>query len=139
VLTVPDQGIAAILDILRLAFHFTDPPFMRLFVNDISPTVSSLPADFHEATFPGYAAQGLVDWSAPTVSDHVATTTNVNALFERTVTGIPQLVYGYYVTDASRTVLMWAERDPAAPRSIGSLGDIYIVTPSLTCQNLIVP
>ena len=43
-----------------------------------------------------------------------------------------QTVYGYFFTQLASGLLVWAERDPAAPFNVANNGDTYKVTPQIT-------
>jgi hypothetical protein len=49
-----------------------------------------------------------------------------------TFTGALGNVYGYYITDAAETTLLWAERFTGAPFNVQNNGDTITVTLQLT-------
>jgi hypothetical protein len=110
---------------------------LHLFKSNHTPADGDVLATYTaiESTFPGYAAQTVTGWGAPVVSAHVATVTAAQLTFTRNATGATENVYGYYVTDAANTVLLWAELDPNAPIGLTNNGDQYLVTPSVAQQS----
>lgn len=134
-LVLADNGLSTILSELRTNWNATAIR-IHLFKSNTTPTTSSVLGDFTEADFAGYAAQDLVTWAAPSVAAHVARMTAANRTFTRSTTGAAQNIYGYYVTDNSDTVLLWAERDGAAPIILTNAGDSYTITPALSEQDL---
>lgn len=105
-----------------------NPPKLMLFVNNITPTESTLLSGLTEATFPGYARQ-TIDFS-PTgaLAAHVYTLTPVAIVFTRSAGAGGDNVYGYGVVDSTGTILLWAQRDPAAPLDMSIVGATYTVT-----------
>lgn len=134
-LVLADNGLSAILSELRTNWNATAIR-IHLFKSNTTPTTSSVLGDFTEADFAGYAALNLITWAAPSVTSHVGRMTAATRTFTRSTTGAAQSIYGYYVTDNSDTVLLWAERDGAAPIVLTNAGDSYTITPALSEQDL---
>lgn len=134
-LVLADNGCSTILSELRTNWNSTAIR-IHLFKSNTTPSTASVIGDFTEADFAGYSAQNLVTWAAPSVTSHVARMTAANRTFTRSTTGTAQNIYGYYVTDNSDTVLLWAERDGAAPIVLTNAGDSYTITPALSQQDL---
>lgn len=99
---------------------------LRTFSNNLTPTVSSVKADFTESTYTGYAAKTLTgaSWSEATVSDK-ARSSYAEQSWNATSS---ENVYGWYITDPTNTVVLIAQRDDSAPRAVVN-GDTVKVTP----------
>lgn len=115
------------------------PDRIRLFVNDITPTHDTVTGDFVEASFGGYAS-GDISGSG-TISENgsdEATLTFPTFTNTATGSGLPQSVYGYYVTDVGGA-LLWAERDPTGPIVIAAVDDEVTVDAVVTLTNVSPP
>lgn len=138
-LVVADPGIQRVLTELRTNWNAT-PLHLHLFKNNYTPTNATILANLTESTFAGYAAVDLITWAAPSVAAHVATMSAAARTFTRSSSGTGEPVYGYFVTLADDTTLLWAERDPVADTSgvvyLTSAGDTYTVTPSFNSRDL---
>ena len=134
-LKMSDYGIAGILQTWIGALNGNTWK-LRLFVNNYTPTTADTPANYVEATFPGYAPINTNTWANAVTAAHIASSTDAARTFTRNAAGAAQSVYGYYVTDPTGANLGWAERDPLAPVTMNNAGDTYTVTPKLTCQDL---
>lgn len=115
----------------RPAAAILSTPTVHLCVNSPNITPGSLPADFTEATFTGYAAVAISTWSA--VLNLMLNVIGIagSALFVQTGTAITQTVTGYYVTDGTGAVFYGAELfpTPVPMSSIGSFVDLTVVLP----------
>jgi hypothetical protein len=132
-LVVPNDVINSILDTF-LASNV----LLKLFSNDYSPAKDDVLADYTEVTGGGYAAITLVaaDWSVTTADQCVASQTEKTFTFTGATTA-PGTIYGYYVTNAAGTVLLWAERFsssvlPFEPAN----GSEIAITPRITGESL---
>lgn len=107
---------------------------IHLFTNNHAPSVTDVLADYTELAAGWYTPQGLAVWTAPAFA--VDTSKTVNAPLTWTnAGGAAVTVYGYFVTNAAGTVLLWAEMDPNAPIVLNP-ADSYQVTPVFTDKNL---
>lgn len=127
-LNVPDVGENKILENLT---NKTSPEnlVLRLFKNNITPSDTDTAGTFTEATFPGYAAITLTGatWNAASAG---AITYSAQQTF--TCSGVAtDDIYGYYITQVTSGVLMWAERDGAAPFAVRNSGDNIKITPTI--------
>lgn len=127
-LNVPDVGEQKALETI---VNKTAPEnlVLRLFKNNITPSDTDTTATYTEATFPGYAAINLVgaSWNAA-----VPGSITYSAQQTFTASGVStDDIYGYYVNQATSTVLIWAERDGAAPFLVRNSGDNIKITPTL--------
>jgi hypothetical protein len=106
----------------------------RLFTNNITPAETDVAGTYTEATFTGYAGQTLTgaNWTvvqgAPTLASHAQLT------FASTADQTLQNVYGYYVTQATSTLLVLAERFTGAPFAIQNNGDEIRLTPQISAD-----
>lgn len=131
-LKIPDAALAAILNFKTTAFN-TMGIRLHLFTNNYTPVAGSVLANFTEATFVGYASAIVGAWAAPSTSGGRASSQPPVITFTAPGGGLPQTVYGYYVTDAASTIVYWAERDPAAtPFVFSAPGNQYSVQLKLT-------
>lgn len=95
-----------------------DNLLVHLFQNDFSPNPAMEVSDFVEASFGGYDPITVVLGPCPQSNDPATgdslmdiRPTSGGWLWEvSTTTGIPQTIYGYYVTDEGGSVLLGAER-----------------------------
>lgn len=105
---------------------------LRLFKNNITPSDTDTAVTYTEAVFPGYAAITLTGatWGAAS-----AGTISYGSQQTFTCTGSStDDIYGYYVTQVTSGVLLYSERDAAAPFSIRNNGDNIKITPSISAN-----
>lgn len=133
-LKVPNLGELFLLLVLRSNWPTLS---MGLFVSDYTPADGDNLATYTaiEATFPGYARVDLTGWTFP-AADGAGRARTAAALvtFTRTVTGSPQFVWGYFVTEPGGT-LLWAERHPAPPVRMELAADVFRVNPAFTLRS----
>jgi hypothetical protein len=131
-LCVPSAGALAILERFRVSV-FVGWPKISLYVNDLVPNIGSVLADFLPA--PGDALGGpqLVPFLTPAFinPDGRAEIDAAPVVWTNTGKTDPFTVYGYFVTDSSEGILLWAERLPAKTL-IASPGQQIIWQPTLT-------
>lgn len=127
-LNVPDVGENKMVE---MVVNKTAPenPVLRLYSNNITPADSDTAGTYTEATFAGYAAITLTgaSWSAGSGG----VTNFAQQTFTRSSTGATENIYGYYVTQVTSGVLLWSERDGAAPAAMTNSGDNIKLTPTL--------
>lgn len=132
---VPDVAELVLLEALR-AYLNGATPIIHLFSNDITPDADTVLADFTEVDFDGYAPQVLEEFAAAAPDGNgravIAAAPNV---FTKAAGTTTDLAYGYYITDASSTVLLWCDRDPNGPRPFVSVGAEYTITPKLSLRS----
>ena len=106
---------------------------LRLYSNNITPADTDIAGTYTEATFAGYAALTLVGatWGAAAAG---SITYGSQQTFTRNVTGVPENIYGYYVTQAVSGILVYSERDGAAPFAVTNNGDAIKLTPTITAN-----
>lgn len=125
-LLFPDPGLVYVLKKTVGALLIYD-----LFINDYTPTLDSTLADFNRAVWSGYAPIQVpaAAWINENVQAHLGTLSADDIVFFNTSPS-NVTVYGYYVKDASDTILIAAARFDTAPVVIAS-GDGWPVTPLL--------
>jgi hypothetical protein len=106
---------------------------LRLYSNNITPSDTDVTGTYTEATFPGYAAITLTGatWSAA-AGGSIAY--SAQQTFTRSSTGAPENIYGYYCTQFTSTLLMYSERDGAAPFIVTNLNDAIKITPTISAN-----
>ena len=128
-LNVPDVGENRILEAI---VNKTAPEnlSLRLFINNITPSDTDTTGTFTQAGFPGYAAITLTGASWNAASGGSIT---YSAQQSWTCSGSSTNdVYGYYVVQVTSGILLWAERDAAAPAAVRNSGDAVKVTPTIS-------
>lgn len=84
---------------------------VKLYTNDFAPDPSTLLADFTEATFTGYGEATIATWGDTINTGPARAGSTAQATFTAGAIVAPgQTVYGYYVTDAAETVVLFSER-----------------------------
>ena len=104
----------------------------RLYKNNVTPASTMTLADYTAATFTGHAAV--------TLSSATWTVTPGGPTEAQYDSGVPFVssattsedVYGYYLTSAATSVLLWSERFSYAPRRITWIGDALRPRPRVT-------
>lgn len=126
---VPDEGCRALLDAL-IAFYGSDIT-VHLFKAPHTPSAADTVADYVEADYQDYAPQAAIDWSAAATVVGVTSSFADQLTFQKGVGGTGNDVYGYFATDITGTVLLFAESDPNSPIDMNADGREYLVTPRL--------
>jgi hypothetical protein len=131
-LVVPNDGTSRVLEVATIEQILT----LRLFGNDISPSVNSVQGDFTEISGGNYASVILSQgsWIITTANPSIAT---YDDFVEWTFNGVtsPVNIYGYYITDDQPTSLgglLLAERFPVTPFTPEN-GAVLRVKPRITC------
>ena len=83
---------------------------VHLYVNNLTPLVTSVIGDFTECTLAGYAAASLTggNWTGSTTGG-VATYNYPAIAYTFSAYAGGTTIYGYYVSDSSSTYAIWAE------------------------------
>jgi len=104
---------------------------LRLFRNDQTPVDTHTASDYTEANFTGYANVTLTgsSWS---VSGGLAS--YAQQAFTSSAGSQNQNVYGYYMTQTSSGLLVYAERFTNGPYNIADNGDVIRVTPTINAD-----
>jgi len=105
---------------------------LRLFQNNITPADTDTAGTYTESNFTGYSSITLTgaSWNA-------ASSGSIAYSAQQTFTcsgASSQNVYGYYITQVTSGILMWAERDGSAPFAIANSGDAVKITPAITAE-----
>lgn len=84
---------------------------LRLYTNDFTPAPTSVPGDFTEATFVGYAGVTPLVWTAPVNNDSTGMLSMVQGNFVGGAIVAPgEIVRGYWIENAGATQWFMAER-----------------------------
>jgi hypothetical protein len=112
---------------------------LRLFTAPTTVSKANVIGDFTEPSFLGYAAVALTvgTWGTPTVASHVGSSLyGASPSFTRSGTGSPVSIYGWFLTDASKTKLYACALFASGPYVLTNAGDAIAVNPTLTDQSL---
>lgn len=103
---------------------------LRLYKSNTTPAEGDTAVTYTEATFGGYAAITLTgaSWGAAAAG---TITYGAQQTFTCNATATDD-IYGYYVTQLTSGVLIYSERDGAAPFAIRNSGDNVKITPSIS-------
>jgi hypothetical protein len=129
-LVVPDaKEVVVLTDILTPALT------LKLYSNDVTPSGSSVAADFTEVAGGGYANKPLTfaNWGITPGNPTVGLYNAVQSWVFTGPTNAPGTIYGYYVIRNSDGLLQWAQRFSTAPFS-PIAGSVIRITPRITCH-----
>lgn len=129
-----DQGIVPMNNALAAAL-ITHTSAVGLFVNNHTPSLTDTDADYTEATFPGYAQQGIGAIVSYGQAAHVANVVFNATVFTRSGGAGSETVYGYFVIDPVAGVILFAQLFPV-PIVISVVGQSVVVIPELTYQDV---
>jgi hypothetical protein len=131
-LCIPSAGALALMNRFR-AVMFAGWPLIRLYTNDLVPSQATVLGDLLEAPFDAVGGPQTVPFLRPARlnADGRAEIDAEPVSWVNSGTTDPFTVYGYYVTDAETTDLLWAERFPGATL-MSSPGQQIVWQPSLT-------
>lgn len=128
-LNFPDVGENLVLDMI---VNKTAPQnlSLRLFASNTTPADTDTAVTYTEATFAGYAAITLTGatWNSAASG---SISYSAQQTFTRSSTGVTENIYGYYVTQVTSTILLYSERDAAAPVAMTNNGDNIKITPTI--------
>ena len=129
----PSQGETEILD--KILKYSNEDFVLKLFQNNITPSLTTILANLTEATFTNYVSKTLTraNWGAatkvsgvsPCVNSEASSTYNTEQLWTCGTTG--NTIYGYYVVGLTSGRLLWLEKF-SSPRPLND-GDIIRLTP----------
>jgi len=108
---------------------------LRLYKNELTPTVDSILADFTVANFTGYANKTIATWGTPYL-DALGLATVLGGLQTWTCTDAvtPNQIYGCYYVDAGGE-LIFAERF-SSPIPMGSADEVLNMVPKYQVGNI---
>lgn len=132
-LLVPNVGEGVMLKAL---LNHTAPQnqLLKLYKNDVTPAETDTHTTYTAADFTGYSNATLTgsSWSitegAPSYASYAQQTFTSSAGSQN------QPVYGYFVTQVTSGILLWAERFGDGPYTIVNNGDAIKVTPYIELQ-----
>jgi hypothetical protein len=111
---------------------------MHLFQNNVTPAQTDTLKAYTEADFGGYVAgQTMHTWGAATIVSSHAVSSAAQLTWTRdtsakTNPAVNNNIYGYYVTESTNALLVFAERDPSAPIAMNTNAQTYKVTPGFS-------
>ena len=107
---VPNVGEKKMLEIVA-GLSTPQNLVLHLFKNDITPASTMVLADYTEATFTGYAPVTLssANWTIAEAYQATATYSSSGVTFACSGT-TNEKVYGFYLSEANTSELMWSER-----------------------------
>lgn len=128
---------ASEVKLLEFALGFSTPgnQLLKLFVNNVIPGDTDTAATYTEMSTLGYAAKTLTKGSWSIVpSSNVGTASYAQQTWTFTA-GTAVTVYGYFVTDSTTGVLLWAETF-TTPKVAQYSGDQILITPQITLSKV---
>jgi hypothetical protein len=133
-LRVPNVGEVKMLEHL---LNKTAPEnlILKLFKSNTTPADTDTAASYTEADFTGYTNKTMTGTSWTVTSGDPTTGAYAQQTFASTAGSQSQSVYGYYVTQVTSGVLIWAERFTDGPYTIVNNGDEIRITPQITLQD----
>lgn len=135
-LYTPNQGELELLDKMLKDPLVTDENYiLRLYQNNYTPDDSSVPGSFTEASFTNYAAVTMTraNWNASVTVSNKAESSYGSAPLAWTCGASGNTVYGYYVSGATSSVVLWAEK--FATSRVLANADVLQLTPKMTLNH----
>ena len=85
---------------------------VHLFKTAVTPVIGSVPGDFTDCTFTGYAARDHVygDNPDPVADGTFQTVTPIGSPYSWDCTAAPDTVYGWWIRDVTNDVVLFAEK-----------------------------
>lgn len=130
-LVVPNQGEQIALEAL-VGKTAGQNLVLRLYTNDVTPGETNTETTYTEASGNGYAAKTLTAANWTFTAGAPSNVAYAEQTF--TFTGALGNVYGYYFTQVTSGLLVWAERFTGAPFAIANNGDQIKITPQITLE-----
>lgn len=127
---VPNASEVSLLQAM-LGYSAPGNQILRLYTNNVTIGDASVAADFTEMSTLGYASKTLnkASWTIAS-SNNVGTASYAQQTWTFSA-GSAVTIYGYYVTDATSGLLLWAEAF-ALPKVAQYAGDQVLITPQFT-------
>ena len=135
-LYTPNQGELELLDKMLKDPLVTDENYiLRLYQNNYTPDDSSVVGSFTEASFTNYAAVTMTraGWNASVTVSNKAESSYGSAPLSWTCGASGNTVYGYYVSGATSSVVLWAEK--FATSRVLANADVLQLTPKMTLNH----
>lgn len=106
---------------------------IRLFSNNHTPVIGDTVAAYTEATFSGYSSQTVGAWGGAVFSSSKArSTATTPRTFTNSTGAVGNTIYGYYVTDAGGSDLVFAHRPDNGPFDLLTAGKSMTVACAYT-------
>lgn len=133
-LIVPNASEVTQLQFL-LGFSTPGNQLLKLYTNNATLSDTTVAGDLTEMSSLGYAAKTLNkgSWSVAS-SSNVGTATYAQQTWTFSA-GSAVTVYGYYVTDSTTGLLLWAEAFGTA-KVVQYAGDQILITPTFTLSKV---
>lgn len=129
---VPDEGLLLFCEAARDMLQGDNQ--IRLYKNDYTPVAGSTLANFTEADFSGYSSLTLTGGSNAVMDGGRAKVGYSARVFTHDGGVTANQIYGYYVQNSGGD-LLFAERDPDAPRTMAVLNDTIAVVVNFTSKS----
>lgn len=108
---------------------------IHLYKTSISLSGTTVLADFTEADYDGYAAATVTTWNSPVINvDGKAEATAPGTFFSPTGSTTPNTIYGYYFTDSTGGILLFAESFDT-PQNMSGPTSGFTLVPDLTLSS----
>jgi len=128
-------------DELRIAVDgFTGGPGdgakIGLYLNDVTPTPSSVVDDFNIDTIGGATQPKAITWAPAFINDNLQGEARGGLINWLTAndTGLPVTAFGYIIVDTTGAVLLLAERF-AVPYTFNRIGQTFSLVPRVVFSN----
>lgn len=138
-IVMANEGCGELLSILFTAQAQEAHLHLKLFATNVTPVDTMTTASFTEANGGGYAQKTLLcttsgnDWTLNANDPRDVTTAAQTFTFTGPLT-TNTTVYGYYVTNAAETKVLWAQLFDT-PFTPTNNGDNIVITPKLQLGN----
>ena len=131
-LMVPNSGEIEFLA-RALNKNVSDDCVLKLYTNDKTPVEGDVVGDYNESTAPGYSDITLIgsNW---TIASSGGTTSGQYPQQIFNYSGAESNIYGYYVVNAVKNILLWAERFSDGPYHIPGGGGSIKLTPKIELE-----
>jgi hypothetical protein len=124
---ITDTGKQKILEYFVGKTSTTEGLTLKLYSNNVTPSVTDTPSSYTEVTGGGYSSVSLTN-SSWVIDSGVATYPQQTWTFTASVGNI----YGYYVVNNTSNQVVFAERFASGPYVVANSGDIIRVTINLS-------
>jgi len=129
-LLVPDVGEVELLKRM-LNFSATGDVQLYLYTSNTTPAEADVVGSYTLSTVAGGTTVLVLTGTNWTVVTSTGTTTGSHAQVTFTYTGAEASIYGYVITNAAGTTLLWAERFTDGPYAIPAGGGSVKITPQI--------